>query len=127
METVHVIACVIERDGCYLICRRPPDKRHGGMWEFPGGKLEAGESMFDAAQRELAEELSMQVHSVAAPLLAVHDSGSPYVISFTPVQASGDPQLREHTDCRWLSPAQLAELPLAPSDRRFVDYLRTKP
>jgi 8-oxo-dGTP diphosphatase len=42
---VRVLAAVIERDGKYLICRRPQHKRHGGLWEFPGGKFEAGETL----------------------------------------------------------------------------------
>ena len=50
------MAAVIERDGKLLVCRRPGHKRHGGLWEFPGGKLEPGETIVDAARRELDEE-----------------------------------------------------------------------
>jgi len=52
-----VVAAVIERDGKYLLCQRPQGKRYGGLWEFPGGKLLAGESLLEAARRELREEL----------------------------------------------------------------------
>src|SRR5258708_6415849 len=54
---IHVVAAIIERDGRFLLCRRNPLKRHGGLWEFPGGKLESGENHCDAAKRELYEEL----------------------------------------------------------------------
>ncbi|HSG49130.1 MAG TPA: NUDIX domain-containing protein, partial [Longimicrobiales bacterium] len=59
MEAIPVIAAVIHRDGRYLVGRRPDDKRHGGLWEFPGGKLDPGESWLEAARRELSEELEM--------------------------------------------------------------------
>ena len=117
---MRVIACVIERNGRYLICRRPEHKRHGGLWEFPGGKIEPGETMLAAAQRELQEELGMNAQNVGDALLCLHDEGSPFIIEFVPVQTTGEPQLIEHTAIQWLSPQQLSGLPLAPSDRRFV-------
>ncbi|MCK7504065.1 MAG: NUDIX domain-containing protein [Desulfobacterales bacterium] len=66
---IHVIAAVIRRDGRYLVGRRPDGKRHGGLWEFPGGKVDPGESRLEAAHRELGEELGMQALSArgAAP------------------------------------------------------------
>lgn len=60
---------MIRRDGRYLVCRRPAQKRHGGLWEFPGGKIDDGESLLDAARRELAEELSINVIEVGATLM----------------------------------------------------------
>jgi 8-oxo-dGTP pyrophosphatase MutT (NUDIX family) len=55
------VAAVAERNGRYRLRQRPLDKRHGGLWEFPGGKLEAAESAQDAARRELAEEQSIDI------------------------------------------------------------------
>jgi len=120
---VRVLAAVVERDGRYLICQRPPHKRHGGLWEFPGGKLEAGESDAEAAQRELHEELGVTVEAVGGERFAVHDEGSPFWIAFVPVRFAGEPTCLEHSALAWASVAELSQYPLAPSDRRFAEWL----
>ena len=48
---MRVLAAVVRRDDRYLVCRRPAHKRHGGLWEFPGGKIHAGETLLGAARR----------------------------------------------------------------------------
>ncbi|MFN8668086.1 MAG: (deoxy)nucleoside triphosphate pyrophosphohydrolase [Gemmatimonadaceae bacterium] len=121
--TIRVLAAVIARDGRYLVCQRPAHKRHGGLWEFPGGKLEPGESDAQAAARELQEELAVSVTHVGDELLGVHDHGSPYHIAFIPVTIEGEPTCLEHTALTWGMPDELAALALAPSDRRFVETL----
>ena len=122
-ETVPVIAAVVQRDGRYLLGRRPQHKRHGGLWEFPGGKLLAGESRLDAARRELAEELGLEVVSIGAVLHAVRDPGSPFLIEFVEVEARGEPTAHEHSRVAWFTVVELAALPLAPADARFVERL----
>jgi mutator protein MutT len=119
----HVVAAVIDRDGRYLACRRPPHKRHGGLWEFPGGKLEHGESFFDAARRELREELAVEVTALLAPIFSVADPGSDFVIDFVPTEIVGEPTCVEHSELRWVMPAELNQLDLAPSDRQFASFL----
>jgi mutator protein MutT len=57
----RVVAAVIQRNDQYLLCQRPAHKRHGGLWEFPGGKVHDGETDFDAISRELTEELEVGV------------------------------------------------------------------
>lgn len=126
MPSVRVIAAVIERDGKLLVCQRPAHKRHGGLWEFPGGKLEPGEDDETAARRELAEELGLELQSICAPELEVADPDSPFVIVFVPVSAQGPPVPHEHSDLRWGPAAALAELPLAPADRRYVEWRLTR-
>jgi len=121
-ETVRVLAAVIWRDGRYLVCQRPAHKRHGGMWEFPGGKLEPGETDADAAHRELQEELGVTVCTVGAEVLAIHDEGSPYLIAFVPVEIAGEPSCLEHADLAWATLQELPGYALAPSDRRFVEW-----
>jgi mutator protein MutT len=120
-----VVAAVIEKDGCYLLCRRPPHKRHGGLWEFPGGKIEEGESDLNAANRELTEELGVKVSSVAPPRFSMADPGSQFVIEFMPVEIDGSPRCIEHSEMRWVSLSEMPHLDLAPSDRRFVEHLLT--
>ena len=113
----------MQRDERLLICRRPAHKRHGGLWEFPGGKVEPNESDESAARRELAEELGVHVESVADPDLSVADPDSPFLIVFVPTTITGEPTCHEHTALAWLTPAELIKLPLAPSDCRYVEFL----
>ena len=119
--TVRVLAAVILENGRYLVGLRPSHKRHGSHWEFPGGKVETGESLLDAARRELKEELSVEVISTADPIFTKHDPGSPFVIDFVEVQVEGVPQALEHDEIRWATPFELLQLRLAPSDRSFTE------
>jgi len=125
MILISVLAAVVERNGKYLICQRPPHKRHGGLWEFPGGKLESGETYLDAAKRELAEELGVQVLGVGRPVFSIADPGSQFLIEFVPTAIVGEPHCLEHIDLKWLPVEQLSSLQLAPSDERFAEFLRS--
>lgn len=122
-DTVRVLAAVIRRPDAWLLCLRPAHKRHGGLWEFPGGKLEPGESLMAAARRELREELGVTVTGVGSVRFARRDGDSPFVIEFVDVEISGEPQPIEHDEVRWVDAAAMRELPLAPADRQFVDVL----
>ena len=120
---IPVVAAVVCREGRYLLGRRPEHKRHGGLWEFPGGKVLAEESRLDAARRELAEELGLDVVGLGAHLHSVQDPGAPYVIEFVEVQTRGEPVAHEHTSVGWFTAAELTELALAPADARFAALL----
>ena len=121
--SVRVVAAVVARGERLLVCQRPPHKRHGGLWEFPGGKTEPGESDADAARRELREELGVEVLEALDDEFSIADPGSPFLIAFVPVTIRGEPTCHEHTALAWGTPVELAELPLAPSDRRYVEFL----
>ena len=125
MGLTSVLAAVVQRNDKYLICQRPVHKRHGSLWEFPGGKLEAGETYLDAAQRELAEELGVKALTVGSPLFSIADPGSDFLIEFVPTVIDGEPHCLEHLDLKWMPLEELASLQLAPSDRRFVEFLRS--
>jgi 8-oxo-dGTP diphosphatase len=122
-EPVRVVAAVIGRGGRLLLCRRPAGKRHAGLWEFPGGKLLPGESPFAAVRRELAEELGVEVTALGELLLARPDPGSAFVVEFYRAEIAGEPAPLEHDEIAWVDPAQLAALPLAPSDREAAAHL----
>lgn len=124
VHKIRVVAAVAERGGRFLVCRRPAHKRHGGLWEFPGGKLEPGESPQAAARRELAEELGVEVLSCGGRLFVVEDPGSDFVIEFHAVAFRGEPACLEHSELAWASVPALLALELAPSDRRFSLFLR---
>jgi len=118
---IRVLASVIQRHDRFLVCRRPLHKRHGGLWEFPGGKVKDGETDLEAARRELSEELGVHVTAVGPVELSVQDPGSEFVIEFLPVTIQGEPQCLEHMALAWEEEGRLSEYDLAPSDRRYVE------
>lgn len=123
-QVVRVLAAIIRRGDCYLVCQRPAHKRHGGLWEFPGGKLEPGESLLNAARRELKEELDVEVSAVRDTLHIDHDAGSPFQIEFVEVEIVGEPVAVEHQRIAWLTVEELDDLQLAPCDRAFAGRLQ---
>jgi 8-oxo-dGTP diphosphatase len=119
-DLIRVLAAVIRDADRYLLCLRPASKRHGGCWEFPGGKVETGETLLQAARRELSEELGVEVLSAGEVLFSSQDPGSQFLIEFTEVQIRGVPETREHDEVRWLTAQELRALKLAPSDHAFA-------
>ena len=118
---IRVLAAVITRDDRYLICKRPAHKRHGDLWEFPGGKIEEGESDLEAADREMQEELGVEATAVEGPLLIRQDPGSEFSIEFMPVEIVGTPREIEHSALAWVTVEEILEYELAPSDRVFAE------
>ena len=116
----RVVAAIIERGNCVLVALRPLEKRHGGMWEFPGGKVEGTETDLDALRRELSEELAVRVVTMSQPVAVLRDPGSQFLIVFVPVVVEGEPECREHMEVRWVPWNELTALPLAPTDRKLV-------
>jgi mutator protein MutT len=118
-----VVAAVIQRGDRFLICRRPEGKNHGGLWEFPGGKVDAGESLEFALKRELHEELAVEATHVGATVFSVRDQKSGFEICFIPTSVTGEPMALEHSELTWSTTPQLLSYPLAPSDRAFATFL----
>jgi 8-oxo-dGTP diphosphatase len=129
MKSTRVIAAVVEREGRWLLGRRPKQKQHGDLWEFPGGKLESGETPHITARRELREELELRFESVGECLLAIADPDSPYLMEFFEATVSGHATARALRD-RWFTLDELATMPLAPADKAFsqwlAEFIRTK-
>ncbi|MEX0892812.1 MAG: (deoxy)nucleoside triphosphate pyrophosphohydrolase [Gemmatimonadota bacterium] len=122
--SIPVLAAVIQRDGRYLLARRPAHKRHGGLWEFPGGKLEPGESWLEAARRELGEELGVGVLTAGEPRYRRADPGSSFEIFFVDVEIRGQPEALEHDEVRWVAVGDMGGLDMPPTDRAFVESER---
>ena len=122
-DRIRVVAAVIQRDGRFLVCQRSHLKRHGGLWEFPGGKIELSETIEAAAERELKEELALELTRIGRTLLIQMDPGSPFQIEFVEVFAEGDPRALEHEEVRWVLPSELELIPLAPTDEVFAASL----
>lgn len=116
---IRVVAGLIEDDqGRLLACRRPEGKHLAGKWEFPGGKIEAGESPARALVRELQEELAVTVDVGKALTPVVHDYGRG-PIELIPLRcriASGCLHAREHSELRWCTAEELTRLDLAAAD-----------
>lgn len=119
-QPVRVVASVIRRGASFLVCRRPLNKRHGGLWEFPGGKVREGETVQEAVRRELMEELQIDVTDIGESLFAAEDPDTSFIIEFIEVKISGEPRAIEHSEVRWRSAVELISLALAPADDRFV-------
>jgi 8-oxo-dGTP diphosphatase len=117
--SMQVVAVVIRRGDRYLVGQRAAHKHHGGLWEFPGGKLEVGESLADAAQREVGEELRAALVCTGRVLAVV--TGDGIELHFLEASLAGEPCALEHQALRWCEVAELSAMPLAPLDRRFVD------
>jgi mutator protein MutT len=115
-DSVRVLAAVICRDGRYLLGRRPAGKRHGGLWEFPGGKVEPGESDVEAMARELREELDLTLVALGDERCVARDGASPFEIVFVETEVSGTPRPLEHAELAWVAAAEMADYALAPSD-----------
>ena len=106
------MACVTKRNGLYLVCLRPPHKRYGGLWEFPGGKVEEGESDHQAVRRELQEELDLKVSWAGNVLFSMEDPGSEFEVHFIEVGVDGEPTPREHSRVDWFSAERLVSMGL---------------
>ena len=127
MKRIHVAAAVIRGgDGRILIARRPDDKHQGGLWEFPGGKVEADESVEQALARELDEELGIRP-SAARPLLQVrHDYPDKQVLlDVWDVSAfTGEPHGAEGQPLAWVAPEKLGDYQFPAANRPIVAAAR---
>jgi 8-oxo-dGTP diphosphatase len=128
-EMLEVVCGVIENEvGEFLACLRPPGKHLAGLWEFPGGKIEADESPEQALIRELDEELAIEI-KVAEPLGPViwhYESLSIRLSPFLCHIVSGHLQLRAHAAYRWLSPNDFGDLPWAAADLPILAEIRSR-
>ena len=111
MKRVHVVAAVIARGDEILIARRPDHVHQGGKWEFPGGKLEAGESAVDGLRREIHEELGILVRAERPLIRVSHDYPDKQVLlDVWWVDAfDGEPEGREGQQVRWVKRDALRE------------------
>ncbi|WP_254425100.1 Nudix family hydrolase [Rhodanobacter sp. B04] len=128
--TMHVMAGVLrDSAGRVLLAQRPPGKHLAGMWEFPGGKLEPGETPLAALARELHEELGITLQR-AAPLIRVprhHIDCKLLLDTWRVDQWEGTPQSREGQALQWLPPAQVDPAILTLADRAILQALRLPP
>jgi 8-oxo-dGTP diphosphatase len=121
----RVAAGVLVEDGCVLIARRRDDRREGLKWEFPGGKLEPGETPEVCLIRELNEELGIQTQ-VVAPLLVTRHTytwGTIELVALCVERLTGQPTPHDHTELRWVPLAGLDAYDFAAADLPIVRAL----
>jgi 8-oxo-dGTP diphosphatase len=122
------VAAVIEDGGRVLVARRKPFGRFGGLWEFPGGKVEAGEKPEDALGREILEELGLRIE-VGASYGAFpyrSDDTAFDLLAFRAVIRSGTVTLTDHDRALWVRPDELDPSGFAPADVPLVLILKGK-
>jgi 8-oxo-dGTP diphosphatase len=128
VHLVLVAACaLVDVDGRVLLGERPPGKSMAGLWEFPGGKVEAGERPEDTLVRELREELGIVVREEClAPLtFASHSYSEFHVLMplFVCRRWTGNVTSQEGQRLAWVRPVRLREYPMPPADEPLVSHL----
>ena len=124
-----VVACaLVDADGRVLLCQRPEGKQLAGLWEFPGGKVEAGETPEIALIRELKEELGISVtQACLAPFVfASHAYEGFHLLMplYLCRRWEGFVQALEHPALAWVKPERMGDYPMPPADEPLVAYLR---
>ncbi len=120
-----VVAAVIDQDGKVLIARRPSKGLLGGLWEFPGGKVEEGESLPAALVREIKEELAAGI-TVAGEIGVFKHAYTHFKVTLHAFHArlnGPDPTPLEASEIRWVTPAELASFPMGKLDRMISNEL----
>ena len=125
---VLVVACaLIDADGRVLLTRRPAGKAMQGLWEFPGGKIEAGERPEDTLIRELAEELGIVVREdCLAPLtFASHAYEEFHLLMplYICRRWDGIVEAKEAQEIAWVRPPQLKDYPMPPADKPLIPHI----
>ena len=121
----QITAAVIERDGKMLIARRRRGRTLGGKWEFPGGKIEPGETPKECLKREIKEEFDIE-SEVGDFLIS-----SKFTYCFVPIEllayrvkhSSGDFKMNDHEEIRWVRLSELKLYDFLPADRLIVEML----
>ena len=122
---MKVTAGILRQNGLVLIARRRPGKHMAGKWEFPGGRIDPGESPEQCLARELEEELDVRA-SIGDLLCRTAWEGEGISLDLMVYRVDGfegTPSLKEHDEIRWVAPQDLHAYDLADSDRRVVEAL----
>ena len=126
MKKIEVVAAILYRDGAYFATQRGYGEFEG-MWEFPGGKIEPGESSEDALKREIQEELGIDITidkflcTTEYDYPSFHLTMHCYLCSI----ASGEIELREHKSALWLTSDKLEDVAWLPADKEVIDKLKS--
>ncbi len=122
----QVVAALIWQNNRFLICRRPPHKTRGLLWEFVGGKVEKGETKQQALMRECMEELAVKVRVDDVYMQLVHEYPDMTVelTLFNAAIVEGEPQLLEHSEIRYISVDEIDRFDFCPADEEILAKLK---
>lgn len=120
-----VVAALIWDKDRFLACQRPANKSRALLWEFVGGKVEAGESFEDALIRECREELAVTVKPLDIFMEVVHEYPdlTVHLVLFNAKIAEGEITLLEHNDAHWLSPSEIPQYSFCPADKEILEAI----
>ncbi len=125
MRRLSVVAALIQKEGKILLTRRPEGKARGGLWEFPGGKIEPKERPEEALYREIREELGVEIE--VGRILAEVEHDYPEIkirlLCYEGEILRGTPVPLEGQKISWFRPNDIASLELAPADRKLWQKL----
>lgn len=124
----EVAAALIWDSGRFMICRRPPHKARGLLWEFVGGKLENDETAAQALVRECREELDVEVAPMDIFMEVIHKYPDIEIklILFNAVIVSGEPKLIEHVDIKWITPDEIGNYDFCPADEDILKEIQRR-
>jgi 8-oxo-dGTP diphosphatase len=126
-HTIRVTAAILARDGKVLIARRRPGAHQANRWEFPGGKIEPGESPAQCLRRELQEEFSIEttVGEYLGSNFHRYRFGTIELMAFRVAWKGGRLTLRDHGAVRWAEPSDLADVDFSPADIPIAEKIRS--
>ena len=127
-KTIEVVAALIWQGDRFLACQRPPEKARGLLWEFVGGKVEAGESGPEALVRECREELDVTLKVGGAFMDVTHEYPD-LTVHLTLYEAeieTGELRMIEHHDMRWITVGEIDTLEFCPADQVFLEEIRRR-
>jgi mutator protein MutT len=121
----HVTAGLIWKNGKVLIAKRPKGSHLEGFWEFPGGKQEKGESLRHCLEREITEELGIEIEAGKHFSLATHDYNTKVISlhTFNCTLLAGEPKALQCQEIRWVDPERLCEFEFPPPDMLVVEAI----
>ncbi len=122
MKTLEVTAAIIRQNGKILICQRPADKNCGLLWEFPGGKIEAGENGEQCIIRECQEELgvTLNVERELTDITYEYPDRIVHLHFYLCDIAAGVPVKKEHNALAWITPDEVDQYEFCPADRKML-------
>lgn len=128
IKIVNVAVGVIKKNNAIFICKRADDQHQGGLWEFPGGKVEANESVFAALKRELAEEAGITIHSSSQLMVIEHDYGDKCVKLDIHVVSnfSGEAHGAEGQPSEWVNISELTHYDFPAANAEIIEKLQSR-